>query len=312
MTTANPSNLNASTPAYMGIGGTVQEYCWTWQGQTMQVIYERRGGGFPVLMLPAFSTVSSRAEMSGIAAKLSEQFEAIALDWPGFGQSDRPSLDYRPAIYHQFLQDFVLSVFDQPVAIVAAGHAAGYALDFACNHPDRCSKLVLTAPTWRGPLPTMGAPDSVAGFVRQTVRSPLLGQALYQLNTAPSFLKWMYERHVYTDAAQLTPEFMDQKHEITQKAGARFAPAAFVTGGLDPVHQREDFLKWFQTLPTSIPVMVLIGEQAPPKSKAEMEALATLSSGQSNVQIHRMSGTLGLHEEYAAEVADVIQPFLQS
>lgn len=52
--------------------------------------------------------------------------------------------------------------------------------------------------------------------------------------------------------------------------------------------------------------MVVIGEQAPPKSKAEMEILTE----QPGVQIERLPGTLGLHEEFAAEMAKVILPFL--
>jgi hypothetical protein len=34
---------------------------------------------------------------------------------------------------------------------------------------------------------------------------------------------------------KLTPELIAQKHKITQHPHARFAPAAFVTGKLDPV-----------------------------------------------------------------------------
>jgi hypothetical protein len=52
--------------------------------------------------------------------------------------------------------------------------------------------------------------------------------------------------------------------------------------------------------------MVVIGEQAPPKSKAEMEALAELPA----VQVKRLPGTLGMHEEYATEIAAAITPFL--
>lgn len=87
--------------------------------------------------------------------------------------------------------------------------------------------------------------------------------------------------------------------------GHRFAPAAFVTGGLDPAATRGDFLKSLQTL--EIPLMVVIGEQSPLSSKAEMEALAALS----NVWSERLPGSLGLHEDYAAEVAELVLPFLR-
>jgi pimeloyl-ACP methyl ester carboxylesterase len=257
-----------------------------------------------MLLLPAFSTVSTREEMRGLAEQLAPRFQVLAIDWLGFGQSARPGLDYQRSLYHQLLQDFVREVFDAPVAVVAAGHAAGYVMQWAAQNPLVWSKIVLVAPTWRGPLPTMGAPASVAEIVRGLVRSPLIGQALYKLNTTPSFLTWMYRRHVYADATKLTPEFIDRKHQITQQPGARFAPAAFVTGALDPATNREEFLAWFQGL--SVPVMVVIGEQAPPKSRAEMEALAELPA----VQVNRLPGTLGMHEECAAEVAEAALSFL--
>jgi pimeloyl-ACP methyl ester carboxylesterase len=150
----------------------------------------------------------------------------------------------------------------------------------------------------------MGVPSALATTVRQVVRSPLVGQLLYYLNTRPSFLSLMYRHHVFVDAAKLTPTFIEEKYQITQQAGARFAPAAFVTGALDPVSNRADFLAQVESL--SIPMMVLIGEQAPPMSKAEMEVLTV-----PGVEIRNLTGSLGLHEENAASVAEVIQPFLQ-
>nr|WP_290225769.1 alpha/beta fold hydrolase [Trichocoleus desertorum] len=287
------------------IGGTVQQYLWSYQGQEFAIAYETLGQGVPVLLLPAFSTVSTRAEMAGIAQRLAAEFQVTAIDWLGFGASDRPPINYEPAVYYQLLQDFVRTVFQQPMAIVAAGHAAGYAMKLA-QQPGVLSRVALIAPTWRGPLPTMGVQPKGAGVVRETVRSPLLGQALYKLNTTPSFLALMYRRHVYADPANVTPEFVDRRWQTTQQPGARFAPAAFVTGALDPVRDRADFLAWFQPLPT--PIMVVIGEQAPPKSKAEMEAIAALP----NVESRQMPGSLGLHEEYPAAVAEVVLPFLRS
>jgi pimeloyl-ACP methyl ester carboxylesterase len=293
---------------------TVNECIWNWQGQPVRIVYETQGQGTPVLLLPAFSTVSSRGEMQPLATILASHFQTVTLDWPGFGDSDRPPFDYQPSIYHEFLQGFVENVCNQPIAIVAAGHAAGYAIALASHacaialaqkQPKLVSKIVLIAPTWRGPLPTMMAqPPESFKIVRQSVRSPILGQFLYKLNTAPAFLRWMYRRHVYTDESKLTPEFIEQKWQITQQNGARFAPAAFVTGGLDPVRSRDEFFSAFEPLP--VPTMVIIADLAPPKSKAEMEALATLPG----IVSQRIPGTLGMHEEFAEAVAEAVLPFL--
>ena len=114
----------------------------------------------------------------------------------------------------------------------------------------------------------------------------------------------MYRRHVFVDEQHLTPDYMQQRHQSTQQPGARYAPAAFVTGGLDPVPSREAFLQALEQL--ACPVMVVLAEQAPPASKAEMAAMAALAG----VQSTRLPGTLGQAEEYGETVAAAIQSFL--
>lgn len=304
MTTTFESTNTSSTAADFGIGGKRQVYLWNWQGRQLSVVYETRGEGNTLLLLPAFSTVSTRGEMRGIAELLAPTFQVVAVDWPGFGESDRPKVDYHSGLYHQFLEDFVKAVFNTPVAAIAAGHAAGYVMRLAKEQPQLWSKIVLAAPTWRGPFPTMGDHRPMYGILREIVRSPIVGQGLYKLNTTPSFLALMYRRHVYSNPDKVQPEFIQQKWQVTQKPGARFAPAAFVTGAIDPVQNRDDFLSWFQPLP--VPVMVAIGEQSPLKSRAEMDLLATLPEVRSQV----LPGSLGMHEEYPDALVNAIADFL--
>jgi pimeloyl-ACP methyl ester carboxylesterase len=285
----------------------VEKYRWSWQNSTYEVAYENLGQGSPILLLPAFSTVSTRTEMRGIAQTLAMQYQVILLDWLGFGESDRPALDYKPAIYLQLLRDFAQSHFGQPIPVIGAGHAASYIMQIANESPQVWSKIVLIAPTWRGPLPTaMGEYRPQYGILRTLVRSPILGQFLYNLTTTPSFLSMMYRRHVYILPDRVTPDLIRQKRQTTQQPGARFASAAFVTGNLDMVLSREDFLKLFQK--TSVPIAIAIGQQTPPKSQAEMEAITETS----NISVFRMPGSLGMHEECSDALAKAIQPFLGS
>ena len=297
------------------IGTTVSTYQWCWQGQTLNIVYETAGIGAPVLLLPSFSTVSSRSEMSGLAnclrsvhgSAMPTQFQVTTVDFPGFGDSTRSRLDYAPPLYHQFLRDFVRDIYATPAIVIAAGHAAGYAIDLAATVPNAVAKLVLVAPTWRGPLPTMARGQQPwLKIVRALIRTPIVGQFLYQLNTTPSFLKFMYQRHVYVDATKLTADFMSQKRQLTQQPGARYGAGAFVTGGLDPYVDRSEAIAQLQSL--DIPVLMAIGENSPPKSKAEMIALAEVA----NVVSCTLPGTLGLHEEYSIELFTEMMPFLFS
>ncbi|PSN19522.1 alpha/beta hydrolase [filamentous cyanobacterium CCP5] len=298
---------SGAQPLSPQIGGRVETFVWRWQDHPLTITYEILGEGDPVLLLAAFSTVSTRGELKTLAASLGPGLQAIALDWPGFGQSDRPRLPYGPELYRQFLGDFVQQVTgDQPLAIAAAGHGAGYALHLAADHPALCRRLVLIAPTWRGPLAVMGVPSALRAGVQELVRAPVIGQVLYGLNTQPSFLKWMYERHVFVDSRHLTPEYIEQRHQSTQRAGGRYGPAAFVTGNLDPFDSRLACLECFERL--TCPVMVLVAERAPSASKAEMEAIAAIP----NVEAIGLPGSLGLAEEYGQAVAEVMLPFLLS
>ncbi len=294
-----------ANPIYKQIGGIISEYIWCWQSREIRVVYETLGDGAPLLLLPALSTVSMRSEMAGIAQILSSHFQTVTVDFPGFGDSSRFAVDYQAGLYEQFLADFITATFSVPIGVVAAGHSATYILKLANQQPELFSRLVFVAPTWRGPLPTMGVNREVAKLVKDVIRLPILGQLLYKLNTLPSFLKWMYSRHVYADSCKLTPDLLEHKWHNTQQPGARYAPGAFVTGTLDGVSSTEEFLLLGKNL--SIPLMVVIGDSSPPKSRSQMDALAQLNQVESII----LPGTLGMHEEYAVEVATSIAPFLK-
>ena len=301
MTGFNPSSSIATNTS---VGGTVEQFSWSWQQLGFTITYETLGQGNPILLLPAFSTVSTRTEMAGIAHLLANHYRLFALDWLGFGESERPSLNYQPSLYEQLLTDFVLSHFEQPVIIIAAGHAAGYALKLASYYPESVAKIVLIAPTWRGPLRVMGVPTGMRKLVKNLVRAPVIGKFLYYLNTTPAFLRLMYRRHVYVDQTKLTPEFITHKRQITQHQGARFASVAFVTGEIDPIESRSEALSLIESL--AQPILTIIAEQSPPYSKTEMEAIGELAK----VENIRLPGTLGIHEEDPEGVTEAIRSLM--
>jgi pimeloyl-ACP methyl ester carboxylesterase len=143
--------------------------------------------GPAVLLLPAFSTVSTREEMAPLATRLAGRFQTIAADWPGFGRSAAPKLTHSPDLHHAFLAAFVDSVLGGPTAVVAAGHAAGYVLSLARQRPGVWSRIVLVAPTWRGPLPTMmGGYRPLQDRLRAAIETPVIGPGIYRLLAAPS------------------------------------------------------------------------------------------------------------------------------
>jgi pimeloyl-ACP methyl ester carboxylesterase len=278
-------------------------YFWQWEQQIIPVTYGVQGQGQPLLLLPAFSTVCSRTEVAAIANILADRWQVTSIDWPGFGDSGRPRATYNPGFYQQFLADFFRDCLSHPASVVATGHTAGYVLQLAQTQRELFDRIILVVPTWRGPLPTMmSGQKSWFKLLRNLVGTPLLGQALYGANTTKGFLAMMYRRHVYANPDNITPELIATKQQISQRPGARFAPAAFVTGGLDPVVDRASF----QALCKDLQISIIIGADSPPKSLAEMRSMAELPG----VTSVTLPGTLGMHEEYATLVAAEISNML--
>jgi pimeloyl-ACP methyl ester carboxylesterase len=260
------------------------------------------GQGKAALLLPALSTISARAEMEGLARALGAAYRCRIPDWPGFGARSRMRVPLAPETYHAFL-DALLEAAPGPYALgVAAGHAAGYLVAAARRHPKAFGRLVLVAPTWRGPLPT-AMPGRAHWFprIRRAVEAPLLGEALYRINISPPIIGRMMRAHVYADAARVTPAVVRDKHAITRQRNGRFGTAAFVTGGLDPVASRAAFLDLFDAaLP---PILVLRPEGAPRRSGAEMDAL--IAGGRVTGAV--IPGALSPHEEHPEAVAAAIR-----
>jgi pimeloyl-ACP methyl ester carboxylesterase len=282
-----------------------RELRWNWEGQTIPLGLDEAGEGPTALLLPALSSISTRGEMQPLLERLQHGHRVVTVDWPGFGDRPRPKLAYTPAMLQAFLDWLLTDIVPRPALLVAAGHASAYALDHLARHPGTIGRLVLVAPTWRGPFPTMmGGERPWFARIRAAVDVPVLGPALYALNLSGPVIRKMVVGHVYSDPAWLTPERMAAKRAVTSAVGARHASVRFVTGGLDRVASRDAFLALADK--AAVPTLVVHGAETPPKSRAEMEALAARPGIES---VRLPHGKLSLHEEFPDAVAAAIARF---
>lgn len=281
---------------------------WSWQGQSLRLGVTRMGAGPTLLLLPALSSISTREEMRPLQGLLSASYATVSIDWPGFGDLPRPSVDWRPEAYRAFLAYILAEIAPNPRATIAVGHGAAYAVQQAGAAPGSAGALCLIAPTWRGPLPTMSrrTPASFEWFA-QLVDAPGIGALVYALNVNPPVVRMMARGHVYGDPTFLTPARLAEKLKVTRAPGARHASVRFVTGLLDPAADRTAFLA--AAARVRDPMLLLYGAATPRKSRAEMEALATLP----NVATHVLPrGKLAVQEEDPDAVAAAIDEFLSA
>lgn len=147
------------------------------------------------------------------------------------------------------------------------------------------------------------------GFLRGTLRAPAVGWMMYNILVSnENAIESQYKSHVYANPENVTQEIIESRYALTKRDGARYVPAAFLTGLLDPVKSREEFVELFAGLDGKIPILVVSTEKSPKRSKAEMEALRGAKGVSKFVEL---PGALLPQEEYPSVVAEELHQFLK-
>nr|XP_043605995.1 uncharacterized protein LOC122578161 [Erigeron canadensis] len=311
------------------ISSKTSNWLWKYKDNSIKIHYEEHandsnGPSKNILMMPTISDVSTVEEWRLVAKDIIQQsgnanWRATIVDWPGLGYSDRPKLDYSADVMESFLVDFILapnspiSSLGQDLVIVGGGHAATIAIRAAKKGLVKPTAIAAVAPTWSGPLPIVFGRDSKTEsryeLLRETLRAPAVGWMVYNvLVSNKKSIQSQYKSHVYADSTNVTPAIIENRYELTKQKGARYVPAAFLTGLLDPVKTREEFLELFKGLEGKLPVLVVSTSGAPKRSKAEMQALKEAKGVSKFVEV---PGALLPHEEYPSLVVRELYSFLQ-
>ncbi len=106
-----------------------------------RIHYEREGAGLPVLFLHA--GIADARMWEPQAAVFAKHFDVIRPETRGFGQSELPPQRWSPvADLLALMQHLQL----KPAHLVGCSIGGGIAIDFALEHAERISKLVLVGP----------------------------------------------------------------------------------------------------------------------------------------------------------------------
>ncbi|KAJ0578204.1 putative alpha/beta hydrolase-1 [Helianthus annuus] len=326
LTVSASTSLDYSTDK-SSLSSKTSNWQWKFKDNSIKIHYEEHGNetngpNKNILMMPTISDVSTVEEWRLVAKDIVQKsgdvnWRATIVDWPGLGFSDRPKLDYNADVMESFLVDFILDpnspVNRMDLVIVGGGHAATIAIRAAKKGLVKPTAIAAVAPTWSGPLPIVFGRDSKTEsryeLLRGTLRAPAVGWMMYNMLVSnKKSIQSQYKSHVYADSANVTQAIIENRYELTKQKGARYVPAAFLTGLLDPVKTREEFLQLFEGLDGKLPVLVVSTSGAPKRSKAEMEALREAKGVSKFVEV---PGALLPHEEYPSLVAKELHSFLQ-
>jgi pimeloyl-ACP methyl ester carboxylesterase len=99
--------------------------------------------GSPVVLLHGGGLDSASISWRACIGPLAAQHRVFAPDLPGYGQSDKPAVEYTIDFYVNFLEHFLDALHLQKVSLVGISLGGGIALSFTMRFPGRMEKLVL-------------------------------------------------------------------------------------------------------------------------------------------------------------------------
>ncbi len=198
---------------------------YPWRG--FDVAYAEAGdpSDRDLLLLHGINAAASNHEFWRIFDLLADEYHVVAPDLPGFGHSDRPALLYSASLYRTFVEDAITELTDGSPIVVGSSLTGAYVARAA--NSVKVDQLILVCPTDT----TMGERSTPR---RALLQSPLIGQGLFNLLVSKPALQRFHADHGYYDMANLTPAVLEYEWQSAHQPGARYAPASFVSGHLDP------------------------------------------------------------------------------
>jgi pimeloyl-ACP methyl ester carboxylesterase len=209
------------------LGGKV---CYhRWRGGDLA--YSVAGEGEPLLLVHGVYAGASSLEFRKNFEALSKSFRVYALDLLGCGMSERPSRRYDPEDVAMQVEDFVREEIGGSAHLVASSLAAALVMPAVVRSPRLFQKLVLICPTGYGTL------DRHSGRLGDVIYglflAPVFGNTLYHAIVSRWGIRYYLGRMAYHDADLVTEELVEDYHSISHQPGARYFPAAFVSGKLN-------------------------------------------------------------------------------
>lgn len=213
-----------------------------------------------VVFLHGVNAAASSHEFAGVFGALAEDYHVLAPDLPGFGGSDRPPVAYTNALYEGFVADFLADAADDPV-VVASSLTGSWAAMATAGDGTGVSGLVLVCPT--------ADTGQRRSSVRRLLRAPVVGAGLFNALTSRRALRWFDGRDAFYRPEDVPDGFVDHQYRTSHQPGARFAPASFAGGFLDPNVDLADTLA-----AVDAPVTLVWGREAAVTPLADGKALA--------------------------------------
>jgi pimeloyl-ACP methyl ester carboxylesterase len=218
----------------------------------VRVHYLRLGHGTPLLLLHGFTVGSSRLTYGPSLEPLSQHFDVIAPDLPGYGLSDVPEKLFTTADYVRFVVRFMDALELNQVNLVGFSKGGAIALGIGLEHPERVHKLMLVSAYALNSWVTLPFLPYFA------LRTPWLVRFFWRsLRRYRRLLPLYLKRVIFGNAGAVTEQLLAEVREPLAKEGSEAAFIAWLRGELGMFHYATDYSRRIREL--RVPTLFLHG-----------------------------------------------------
>ena len=182
--------------------------------------YSRAGSGRPVVFLHSINAVASAHEMRPLVQRFQRETSRpiYALEWLGFGHSDRPEISYTPALLEDQLEHFLARVVrtSEGADVIGLSLGATYAAELARRRPDLVHSLVAIEPAGLGDEPE----EIGQAWARVLFTIPGVQRAFYDRLTTPDALYRFARENLFAQDFGVPEEYVQYGAETARVEGA--------------------------------------------------------------------------------------------
>lgn len=181
---------------------TIQEGKLDLHGINVHYLHAGENGA-PLLLLHGGGTDSAALSWGHLISRFAESHQVYAPDWPGYGDSDRPDIDYSIPYYISILDEFSNALGLKQPSIAGISMGGAIALGFALENPGRISKLIM--------VDSYGLQDQAPAhkFSYLFVRIPLVNELTWWSISKSRSMAAASLKGIFSDPDRVTDDLID-------------------------------------------------------------------------------------------------------
>lgn len=261
------------------------------QGDTNEKIVLVHGGGLDNAMMSWKEVI----ELMG------NKYDIYAVDMLGFGESDKPDIQYSIPMYVELLYDVLRQLNIEKTNLVGLSMGGGISIAFSLKYPQIIDKLTV--------IGALGLYSRMPfhGFCRWFANSKFNAKSYEWIGKSRALVKWSINSSLFGDKNKISDKLVDDLYKLVHEPDCNKAWESFQCYELGEKGMTTDLAVHLREL--TMPVLIVNGEK---DSLVPVKYAIAASKTIKNSKLHVMKGCKHwAQKERPEEFVQVLREFLQ-